>query len=119
MSTDIEARLRRISNVIINQAKADDDFAEKLDKAISGTIRSVKRRDPPALDPVELFILSDENNLVEQLNALSEAQLKDIIACYRLDLTGRAMHWSKKDQLIHFIIESAKSRATKGDVFRA
>ena len=119
MSTDVETRLRRISNVIINQAKADADFAEKLDKAISGTIRSVKRRDPPTLDPVELLILSDENNLVEQLNALSEAQLKDIIAWYRLDLTGRAMHWSKKDQLIHFITESAKSRATKGDVFRA
>lgn len=118
MSTDIEARLRLISNVIINQAKADADFAEKLDKAITGTIRSVKRRDPPALDPVELFIMGDEDGLIEQLNAFSEDQLKDIIAWYRLDLTGRAMHWRKKDQLIHFITESAKSRATKGDVFR-
>ena len=118
MSTDVETRLRRISNVIINQAKADADFAEKLDNAISGTIRSVKRRDPPALDPVELLILSDENNLVEHLNALSEEQLKNIISWYRLDLTGRAMHWIKKDQLIHFITESSKSRATKGDVFR-
>ena len=119
MSTDVETRLRRISNVIINQAKADADFAEKLDIAITGTIRSVKRRDPPALDPVELMILGNDDGLIEQLNALSEDQLRNIIACYRLDLTGRAMHWRKKDQLIHFITESAKSRATKGDVFRA
>lgn len=118
MSTDVETRLRRISNVIINQAKADADFAEKLDKAITGTIRSVKRRDPPALDPVELMILGNEDGLIEQLNALSEGQLKDIIAGYRLDLTGRAMHWSKKDQLIDCIIKGARSRATKGDVFR-
>lgn len=118
MSTNTETRLRRIANVIINQVKADSEFAEKLDKAITGTIHSAKRRDPPAFDPVEL-IRDNEKVLPKRLNELSESQLKDIIAHFRLDLTGRAMYWHKKDQLIHLIIESAKSRATKGDVFRA
>jgi hypothetical protein len=118
MSTKIEKRLRRIANVIINQAIADETFAEKLEKAITDEISNVKHRDPPVLDPVEL-IRENEEELTRRLKELSENQLKDIIANFRLDLTGRARHWHNIDQLIHCILESARSKATKGDVFRA
>ena len=116
MSNDITVILRRIANVVINEAKTNEAFAANLEQAINKSRGRSQHRHTAVLNPFDL--IGNEEVLLEKLNGLTEAQLKDIIADYRLDITNCAMQWRKKDRLIKCIIDGTRRKTEKGNAFR-
>lgn len=128
METDIVATLNRMFAVIVEEIRCNPIFAEKLERAITETDpegakepdkghRQRKRRDPPALNPIDM-IVEDETALIEKLSSLSEKQLKDIIAGYGMDPSLRAFQWRKRERLIQYIVDRSRMMASKGNAFR-
>ena len=131
MNTTIEIVINRLAAVIIEEASHNQAFADKLQDAITGTdIESAasmeqaqnipkrkRRRDPALLNPIDM-IQEDEAKLIGRLHELSEKELKDIIAGYRMDPSQRAMYWRNRERLIQLILDTARRRAAKGDAFR-
>ena len=124
--------LSSLMQVIVEEAARNEAFAKRLEEAIAGEATSndpdqqgqcepvEKRsthRDPAVLDPIEV-IGNGKKALTGLLEKLSEKELKDIIADYRLDPSSRAMSWRRKDRLMQFIVDVAERRAAKGDAFR-
>lgn len=89
-----------------------------LDAAEANSARKRKRRkrQPPVFNPMDIG--EEEGKLIERLHALSVEQLRDIVAAYGMDPSGRALRWNQPDQLINFIREVSHRRVTKGDAFR-
>lgn len=119
-------KLQQFFNAILEEAENNPEFSRKLEAILYGESaprisslrpRASNRRDPAVLDPVD-ELSAGEEHLKARLRGLSEKELKDIIAEYRMDTSKRAMRWKSVDKLIDFIVEAAKNTATKGDAFR-
>lgn len=133
MDRNVVNVLKQLVNAVIEETEHNDDFAHKIEQILSGEIVTVKkkntgrkvpgmgrpsnRRDPAVFDPVSL-ISEDEYLLVEKLQSLTDKQLKDIIADYGMDPSKLAMKWKDRERLINHIVDTARRRAAKGDVFR-
>lgn len=128
MDKELRKNLRDLIDVVIEQAEKDEEFAKKLSDVFSGAVkkndkkendskRGANRRDAAVLDPIKLMEEGD-NLLREKLEALTEKQLKDIIADFGMDPSKLAMKWKDKERLIRHIIDTSERRATKGDAFR-
>lgn len=131
MNTVVDVAISRLAAVIIEEASYNQTFADKLQNAIMGTdcgsatgadsaqntAKHKRRRDPSLLNPIDM-IMEDEDKCNQALHELSEKQLKDIIAEYRMDPSQRAMHWRNRERLIQLILDTARRRAAKGDAFR-
>ncbi len=132
MDRSVINKLLQLMDAIIEEAEHNDDFAQKIEQIFSGELGCVKkttrqripeagrpsnRRDPAVLDPIAL-ILEDEHLLVEKLQSLTDKQLKDIIADYRMDPSKLAMKWKDRERLINHIVDTTRRRAAKGDAFR-
>lgn len=77
------------------------------------------RRSLGAVDPYGVLAEAGEDGLRSKLGDLTIEQLKDIIAQHGMDRDRLAMKWKDDGRLIERIVETAVSRATKGDAFRA
>ena len=127
MDRQLAKKMRDFLNVVIEQAEKDEEFANKLSEVFVGTTkksektegagRGANRRDAAVLDPIKLIEEGNES-LHQQLESLTEKQLKDIIADFGMDPSKLAMKWKDKDRLIKHIIETSERRASKGDAFR-
>lgn len=128
MDKELRKNLRDLIDVVIEQAEKDEEFAKKLSDVFSGSVkkndkkesdskRGANRRDAAVLDPIKLMEEGD-NLLREKLEALTEKQLKDIIADFGMDPSKLAMKWKDKERLIRHIMDTSERRATKGDAFR-
>lgn len=131
MNTVVDVVISRLAAVIIEEASHNQAFTDKLQTAIMGTdcksatgtdsaqktAKHKRRRDPASFNPIDM-ILEDEDKCEQALHELSEKQLKDIIAEYRMDPSQRAMHWRNRERLIQLILDTACRRAAKGDAFR-
>ena len=130
MDKNLKKRLQALLNVILAEANANEDFAQKLNRALEtgdvsaekpkaepGTKRRANRRDPAVLDPVQMMMDGD-SCLPQRLNELTEKELKDIIADYGMDSSKLAMKWKNKEKLMKLILDTAERRASKGDAFR-
>lgn len=128
MDKELRKNLRDLIDVVIEQAEKDEEFAKKLSDVFSGAVkkndkkendskRGANRRDAAVLDPIKL-VEEGDNLLREKLEALTEKQLKDIIADFGMDPSKLAMKWKDKERLIRHIIDTSERRATKGDAFR-
>lgn len=80
--------------------------------------RRSARRKPGLLDPMAIYREQPED-LLSRLAGLSVEELKDIIAEHGMDRTKLARKWKEKDRLVELIVNAVKSRAQKGDAFRA
>lgn len=130
MDRNLKKRLQAFLNVIVAEANANEDFAQKLSNALetgdfpadklkseSNTKRSANRRDPAVLDPVQM-VMDGDSSLPQRLDELTEKELKDIIADYGMDPSKLAMRWKNKEKLVELILDTATRRASKGDAFR-
>lgn len=132
MSKNSTKILKQLMNVIIEEAEHNESFLRKVEQIFEENViikncdnskkakevrRPLNRRDPAVFDPVAL-ISEDENLLIEKLQELTDVQLKDIIADYGMDPSKLAMKWKDRERLINHIIDVARRRASKGDVFR-
>ena len=128
MDKELRKNLRDLMDVVIEQAEKDEEFAKKLSDVFAGTSkkndkaentskRAANRRDAAVLDPIKLTEEGDAL-LWDKLEALTEKQLKDIIADFGMDPSKLAMKWKDKERLIRHIIDTSERRATKGDAFR-
>ena len=119
---------------VIAEAEKNEDFANKLEeillndsvekkvskeKTLNDIIgrRPSNRRDPAVFNPID-FVASGDDFLISKLEELTDKQLKDIIADYGMDTSKLAMKWKDRNRTINFIVDTAKRRASKGDVFR-
>ena len=124
--------LRRLVQVIAEEARNNPEFDKKLREVIQPTppsqislrlpvnqrgTRTSNRRASAILDPILVIKDGDESTLRKRLEVLSVNQLKDIIAQYGMDSDRLAMKWRKADRLIDRIVEVANSRAHKGEAF--
>jgi len=118
----LRRRFDAFVKVVAEQAERDPDFAARLEAALGGEFapaRSARRkRAPAAFDPVAAAH-DGADALRARLAALSADQLKDIIAEYGLDPTGRANRWRKPERLVDLISDRAVERAQKGRGFGA
>ena len=125
--------LKKLLEVVIEEADSNPEFSEKLENILNGSIseepkepaammstgakRSGNRRAPAVLDPIAV-IEEGEDVLFKQLSNLTDKELKDIIADYGMDPSKLAMKWKNRDRLIDLIIYTSHRRASKGDAFR-
>ena len=124
--------LRGLAEAVIEEAEKNEAFRSRIEDVLSGMVdlaaskpakktskvgRSANRRDPAVLDPISLIAESEEE-LVKQLNGLTDKELKDIIADYAMDPSKLAMKWKDRDRLINHIVDASRRRASKGDAFR-
>lgn len=129
MQTDIKAMLRKLIVAVIAEAGRNESFARELERVLTGKSpdaaeansegkgkRKRRKRQQPVFNPMDIG--EEEGKLVERLHVLSVEQLRDIVAAYGMDPSGRALRWNQPDQLIAFILEVSHRRVTKGDAFR-
>ena len=124
---NIKKQLKAFMTVIIEEADRNPDFAGKIAAALGldevsrnvkgATKRRGGRRAPAALDPVSLYS-QGESLLREQLGALDLEKLRDIVAEYGMDPGKLVMKWKTEQRVIDHIVETAASRAKKGEAFR-
>lgn len=133
MTEKTKSIIRGIAEAVLAEAETNEQFADRLDKLLSGVLdetaenkpkkkavkggRAANRRDPAVLDPIAL-ITEDEAELIEKLQGLTDKELKDIIADYGMDPSKLAMKWKDKDRLVNHIADASRRRAFKGDAFR-
>ncbi len=123
----LETRLAALFDAILEEARRNPRFAEKLAAALEAlkaagdvdTPRKGKggRRAPAAFDPVAIYREGDEV-LRQRLAPLELEQLRDIVAEYGMDPGKLVMKWKTKERVIEHIIETATTRARKGEAFR-
>ena len=118
----LRRRFDAFVRVVLDQAERDPEFAARLEQALGGEFAparsSRRKRAPAAFDPVTAAH-DGEDALRARLAALSVDQLKDVIAEYGLDPTGRANRWRKPERLVELIVDRAMERAEKGRGFGA
>jgi hypothetical protein len=104
---------------IVNEAKANPEFAQRLEAALAGTTGVLRRhrRAPSAVDPFVLYA-EGEDVLRERLAQLDVEQLKDIVAEHGMDQARLAMKWRTADRLIDLVVNTVRDRSRKGDAFR-
>ena len=129
MDKNIKKNMKALYDLIIDEAEKNEEFAVALEKIFSietteskakdtdGTKRGANRRDKAVLDPIKL---AEEGKLsAEVLESLTDKELKDIVADYRMDPSKLAMKWKDKNRLIQLILDTSFRRASKGDAFRS
>ena len=117
-------RLQALAEVIVQEARSNQRFAHRLSDALypngdgaSEVPRSRHRRQPAVLDPFAVYDNS-EQELRQSLEKLELDSLKDIVAAFGMDRSKLAMRWKIEGRLVDLIVDTVKTRAHKGDVFR-
>ena len=124
---NIKKQLKALMAVIIEEADCNPDFAQRISVAL-GMDESEQNKKRPAkrrggrrtravLDPVALYD-QGEGLLREQLGILDLEKLRDIVAEYGMDPGKLVMKWKTEQRIIDHIVETAASRAKKGQAFR-
>lgn len=124
----LETRLAALFDAILEETRRNPRFAEKLAaaledlKAAAGDVDTPRkgkggRRAPAVFDPVAMYQEGDEV-LRQRLAPLELEQLRDIVAEYGMDPGKLVMKWKTKERVIEHIIETATTRARKGEAFR-
>lgn len=113
-------RLKKIFDVIQQEAAANASFAEKLAEAMgaAGPRVSKAKRERAVLDPLHALEASGELGLRGALTPLGLDQLKAIVAEYRMDSSQLARKWTTPERLIDLIVSTSVARSKKGDAFR-
>lgn len=113
-------KLREVLSIIESEAKANPVFAEKLSRVLGGEAhpRSRSRRAPAILDPVSVYQAEGDLGLRKKLSVLAIDQLRDIVSEYGMDKSQLVMKWTKPERVIEHIVQTAATRARKGDAFR-
>lgn len=132
--TSLRTRLTKLAIAVAEQAARDREFAAKLEdimgaggtgaaperhasRARAEGARKGGRRAAALLDPIDLA-RTGHDHLRDALGPLDLAQLLDIVAEYGMDPGKLVMKWKDRERIIDRIVETATSRATKGDAFR-
>lgn len=92
-------------------------LVEKSEEAATVRRRARHRRAPGPFDP---FVVMGEGEgaLRQRLEALDLEQLKDIVAEHAMDSTKLAAKWRTPERLVALIVDTVRSRSSKGAVFR-
>ena len=124
--TGMERRLRAFIEFVIEEAKSNPEFGQRLEQVFVGSVvptgtgskrRGARRRNPPSLDPFALYEQGEEC-LRDALSDLGIELLKDIVAGYGMDRARLALRWRTPGRLIELIVDTVRNRTQKGDAFR-
>ncbi len=101
---DTASRLARIFEAIVAEVRRNPTLAVQVEALLAPE----KSPEPPpraraVLDPFDIYEKGWEAMLRERLAALDVEKLKDVIAQYELDPSGRAMEQGKRRPLIDLI----------------
>jgi hypothetical protein len=141
---NVDRRLRDLLNVILDEARQNPAFADRLggvlgDEAASqrnkpgervtksaslaglargSAVKRGNRRAPALVHPITEFE-HGEVHLRNRLAALELEQLRDVVAEYGMDPNKLVMKWKDRERVVDHIVTTSASRARKGDAFRA
>lgn len=119
----MENKLKELFKIILEEVESNEEFRNKINKVLDGENKMGKRPRKkkaiiePKLNPLEVF-KEGQDILMDKLLKLEISDLKDIIKFYEMDNTNSCSRWKKKERLINYIVEVAKSRVTRGNAFR-
>jgi hypothetical protein len=126
-ATDDITRLRELCEQLVQRAEADQATAGRLADAVAKLLdgargrkpsgRRTGRRDPPVLDPFEIY-RADPDALPGRLSDLDLERLRDVVAAYGMDPRRLVMKWKTADRVVAHIVETVQARSRKGDAFR-
>lgn len=115
-------RLEAVFEAIIDEARSNKDFAERLERAIAGAKegagRKANRRAKAVLNPFSLFE-AGEQQLRVALAQLHLEQVKDIVAEYGMDRSRLALKWRSSGRLADLIVDTVRARVRKGEAFKS
>ena len=123
---ELGERLRAFMEIIVAEARSNPRLARRLRQALDAATdeENTGRRNPrhhrrpsPILDPFALYE-QGEDRLRHALAELDLDQLKDVVAGYGMDRARLALRWTTPGRLVELIVETVRTRAHKGDVFR-
>lgn len=120
-------RLKLLCNAVIEEMAKNDDFKAKIEAIFDDNrgsnvgmnearLKGKQKRKPSIINPYEL-VKQGEDVLFSQLENMDIEQLKDTILDYNMDNAKLAMKWKSSDRLRSLIVDTAKRRSTKGNVF--
>jgi hypothetical protein len=116
-------RLEAAFGVVLDEARKNAAFRERLEGALSGTFAEPggatrrHRREPASIDPFKIFDSDGETGLRDVLGKLDLEQLKNVISGYDMDRDRLALKWRSPERLIDRIVETVAARRRKGDAF--
>lgn len=113
----LKTQIALIGKVLLDEAKNNVDFAERLRVALGAETAFPPRQEHalPALDPLTLAVKGELNEVC--LQPLTDEQLKTIISHYMLKPKGRRL--KTRGEFIEAILEGAHKRIARGDAFRS
>lgn len=122
--SDLARQLAAFVSCVATEAVKRKPFGKAMLAALSppappratGGAPSSHRRKPGLVDPFELY-RAGEAELRGRLATLDVEQLKDVIAEGGMDRDKLAMKWRTPERLIERIVDTVRSRSSKGDVF--
>lgn len=119
MSAETErllARLRRLIDVIADEARRNPGFAREVDEVLSESLSTIAapaaspapppRRARGVIDPYAIYEVGWEQMLREQLGALDVEKLKDIIAEHDMDPSKRFLESTDRQRLTELIVKT-------------
>lgn len=123
----LETKLAALFDAILEEARRNPKFTKRLAAVLedfksagdSGTPKKGRggRRAPAVFDPVAVYREGDEV-LRERLAPLDLEQLRDVVAEYGMDPGKLVMKWKTRERIVEHIVETAATRAKKGEAFR-
>jgi hypothetical protein len=115
------ARLEALFEAILEEARRNKAFGERLETVLSRAApsppRGRNRRAKAVLNPFEIFD-KGEDHLRTTLSGLTLEQLKDVVAEYGMDRSRLALKWKSPERVGDLVVETVKARMRKGDAFR-
>jgi hypothetical protein len=124
---NVRARLRRLADLVADEADVNPEFAARIHAVVSGSEASeeppphrrlVRGRRPPAvIDPYAVYE-AGADALRSELAQLDLKQLRDVIAEHAMGGAGLAARWKDPSRVVDFIVSTVSSRARKGEAFR-
>jgi hypothetical protein len=121
MLSDLRYRLKRLADLLADEAERNPEFASVLNdilgpsSALGKPKRSAKSEAP---DPFEAFQLKGPDEFRAWLNELSISELKAIVRKQRFDPSRLSDKWKTKERFVQLIIDRVDSRSKQGDAFR-
>lgn len=120
--------LRTLFEEVVREAESNHRFQERLTRVLAEPMRPETnstgpatkhrgRRQPAVLDPFAV-LREGEHVLRARLTDLDIEQLKDIVSENRMDPSKLALKWRSPERLCELIVDTARARSAKGDVFR-
>lgn len=120
---NLKATLRKLTELIVQEAERNQDFARQLTDVLGLTQNEIPSREKRGLqdvevDPFEALREKGADGFRGWLNSLSIDALRSIVRQHRLDSSRLSDRWKTKERFVDLICERVNARSRHGESFR-